>query len=230
MKHLMRSPGAWRRLGLLVLSAAALTLAMAPRRQFYLAWVGLVPWLIVVAQAPTARKAFAWGALGAAIFFAANLWPIALLTVSGAVFLTIFLAATWGFAAAAAHRCRLLGVFDPEHHQHRPGARKLFARIAAIACVFVTAEWLRDRVIIEFPLLQLAHTQTGVLPICQIADVGGTAAVTFLLVAINACVALFVQRPRWRRSKILASIVWLAIVIFVVLYGSSRMDEEGEGG
>jgi apolipoprotein N-acyltransferase len=199
------------RLILLAASAIALTLAMAPFRQFYLAWVALVPWLVVVAQARSTPKAFGWGLLGGAMFFAANLWSVALLTFSGAALLTVALAATWGFAAAVAHRCGLLDATP------RSSAILLLSRIAALGCVWVTAEWLRGRIVIEFPLLYLAHTQTPILPLCQIADIAGTPAVTFLVIGGNACVVLFLVRPGRDREKLIAAASWAGLVVVVMI-------------
>src|SRR3954467_4259350 len=76
-------PFAWRWWGkglLLLLSVALLTFALAPFNQFYLAWVGLAPWLVVVAKSRTVWRAFGWGWAGAFLFFTANMWWLAFVT------------------------------------------------------------------------------------------------------------------------------------------------------
>src|SRR5687767_5208090 len=52
------------KLALLSLSVLLLTLSFAPINQFYLAWVGLVPWLIVVQRCRSTVTAFLWSWLG----------------------------------------------------------------------------------------------------------------------------------------------------------------------
>lgn len=57
-----------KRLGLLALSTLLLSLSFAPYNQFYLAWIGLVPWLIVVLRARSIRAAALWGGVGGLMF------------------------------------------------------------------------------------------------------------------------------------------------------------------
>src|SRR5262249_37022266 len=60
------------RLCLLLLAVGLLTLAFAPVGQFYLAWVGLVPWLVVLAGTRSQWSAFFWSWVGGTLFFIAN--------------------------------------------------------------------------------------------------------------------------------------------------------------
>src|SRR5438876_4779237 len=87
------------RLGLVALSAVMLTLALAPAKQFYLAWVGLVPWLWVVRQAKSTARAFWWSWVGGTLFFGLNLWWIVYVTAPGAVALVIYQGLYWGVGA-----------------------------------------------------------------------------------------------------------------------------------
>jgi apolipoprotein N-acyltransferase len=145
------------------------------------------------------------------------------------VLLTLALAATWGLAAAIARRCGLFTMLNSTRARHW-SAFSFFLNIALLSCVWVTAEWLRSRVLIEFPLMLLGHTQTPLLPLCQIADVGGASAVTFLVVGINACIAMLLQRPHRRRARRIAAAAWAGIVIVAIVYGRSRMSETGAPG
>src|SRR5215218_4343017 len=85
----------WGKALLLLLSVLLLTLAFAPFNQFYLAWVGLVPWLVVVAKSRTVWRAFGWGWAGALLFFTANMWWLAYVTGPGLVALMAILALYW---------------------------------------------------------------------------------------------------------------------------------------
>src|SRR5437667_11854795 len=57
------------RIALMLATAILLPLAFAPYGQFYLAWVGLAPWLILVATARSQRAAFGWGWCTGAVYF-----------------------------------------------------------------------------------------------------------------------------------------------------------------
>src|SRR4051812_27624882 len=61
-------------IGLLLLGTLLLTLSFAPISQFYLAWIGLVPWLLVLRTTQNARTAFLWSWLAGLMFFTANMW------------------------------------------------------------------------------------------------------------------------------------------------------------
>ena len=78
-----------------------LSLAFAPVFQFYLAWVGLVPWLLVVASARTWRNAFVWGFLGGWMFFLVNMWWLWSVSPPGLFALTLRWL-DWRLAALAA--------------------------------------------------------------------------------------------------------------------------------
>ena len=101
---------AWKNLGLLVLGAVLVSLAFAPIGQFYLAWVGLAPMLIVAARARSARSAFFWGWVGGTIFFLLNLLYLLLVTIPGALLLPPYLAVYWGLAFAVIRGGRLLAL------------------------------------------------------------------------------------------------------------------------
>src|SRR3954468_13880440 len=62
-----------KRLGLVALTVALLALAYAPFRQFYLAWIGFVPWFVLVGRARSKRAVFLWSWLTGYCFFISNL-------------------------------------------------------------------------------------------------------------------------------------------------------------
>src|SRR5688572_14150579 len=95
-RHLDRAPV---RVGLLALSVVLLTFSLAPYSQFYLAWFALAPWLLVVATTRSAARAFGWGWLAGAGYFAVNLSWLFRATVPGAIALVCYLGLFWGLAA-----------------------------------------------------------------------------------------------------------------------------------
>src|SRR5258708_16480520 len=87
------------KLALLLLSVLLLTLALAPVKQFYLAWVGLAPWLWVVSRSKTQWRAFLWSWLAGTIFFLANMWWLAYVTGPGMIALLVYLGLYWSVTA-----------------------------------------------------------------------------------------------------------------------------------
>ena len=70
----------YTKIGLILLTVLLLSLSFAPFAQFYLAWVGLVPWLLMVRSTGSQRAAFFWGWFGGVLFFIANMWWLAYVT------------------------------------------------------------------------------------------------------------------------------------------------------
>lgn len=97
---LARPTGFTPALGLSVTTAALLNLAIAPVGQFYLAWIGLVPWLIAVAGQRTAFRAAIIGYAGGVAFFAVALAWIFHATLLGSVLLILYISVYWAIAGA----------------------------------------------------------------------------------------------------------------------------------
>ena len=57
------------RVVLCLATVAALLLSFAPFKQFYLAWIGLVPWLVMIAHARSKKAVFFLLANGDSVFF-----------------------------------------------------------------------------------------------------------------------------------------------------------------
>ena len=112
------------KVSLLALSFLALTLSLAPIGQFYLAWIGIVPWLWVVSQSRNDRRAFLWSWLAGTLFFFANMWWLAYVTLPGMLGLMVYLGAYWGLAAIILRRTGLLSA-----------ARSAVASVIGIATV-----------------------------------------------------------------------------------------------
>lgn len=224
--------GRWSgKLILLLTSAALLDLSFAPFNQFYLAYVAMVPWLIVVRYSRSARTAFFWGWVGGVIFFDANMWWLAYVTGPGLAALMAVLALYWGAVAAIV---RGTGLLEPKGLWQRPATpadqppcpRAMAVSVLLIATAWTSLEWFRG----TWPLGGLAwafigHTQSPVLHLCQIADFSGVYGVSFFVIAVNACAALWVLYRKSARRLMLATFVVLAIFVAVVGYGFFRFSQ-----
>jgi apolipoprotein N-acyltransferase len=197
--------------GLLALSALLLTLAFAPYRQFYLAWVGLVPWLLVVNRASSTLRAILWSWVGGIAFFTANMWWIGPVSLPGLIALMIYCGAFWGLMAWVIRAGRLLK-FSP------------VAMCLAIPAVWVADEYVRGRLFTGIPWLFIAHTQTPILAMCQIADTLGAYGVGFWVVMLNVLAFLFVTRGK---SKALIPAAGMVLVLTAASlgYGIWRMGQ-----
>jgi apolipoprotein N-acyltransferase len=241
----------YRRLGLIALTVLLLSLSFAPFGQFYLAWVGLVPWLLMVRETRSQGAAFLWSWLAGIVFFTANMWWLAYVTGPGMVALMVILGLYWGVAGAV---IRGTGLFRAENEDrgsrmedgakakapadpasspssilHPPSSfPNPLAPTLLIPSIWVSLEWLRGNWPLNgLPWLFLGHAQTPILPMCQVADAVGVYGISFWVVAVNALAALLViDRFKFRRLIPSAAAV-CAMLVVVLAYGMFRMSQTG---
>jgi apolipoprotein N-acyltransferase len=181
----------------LVLGAWGLALAY-PRVDYHaLAWLALVP-LFCVGLLVSPRTALGWGWLVGTVFFVVLLrwldhtfrvysaipWPLTWLPVTA---LAAYCGLYFGLVSLAmAWVRRRLG----------PGAALLLA-----PALWVSAEWLRGRLMGGFPWGLVGYSQYAVLPLIQIAELTGVYGVSFVVVTVNAAVAGTLVLS-WRRAAV----------------------------
>jgi apolipoprotein N-acyltransferase len=188
--------GARGRFRLAALAAGALPVLAFPRSGLdWLAWVALVPGLLVVRAAATGREAavrgwwFGAGFLTAALYWLIpNIGPALVLVAAGAGVLW----AGWGFAAWA-----LL----------RPG--RLLTALITLPSVWVAGEWARSWHALGGPWALYGATQWRHPAVLSLASLGGVWLVTFALVAVNTAVVI-VLVARSVPAAILAALIVLS--------------------
>jgi apolipoprotein N-acyltransferase len=209
---------------LLAAGASGVLLALAfPRPGLgALAWVGLVPLLLVAGQRP-----FRSGIVAGFVYFAAVLswvthpltrygglpWaPSVLLYLLLAGYLALYVGAvTWA-------TCRLTG---------RLGA----PRWLAFPVLWVGAEHARSFLLTGFPWALLGYSQQGSLVLLQSADLAGPFGLSFLLALANAVAADAIRAlgGRPRRPLPWGGIGALALLLALTWgYGAWRLDREPE--
>jgi apolipoprotein N-acyltransferase len=212
---------------LVFLSVAMLTLALAPAKQFYLAWAGLVPWLVVVGRAKTNFRAFCWSWLGGTAFFAANMWWLAYVTLPGMIALLIYLGLYWGFAALGVRT--LLGTEDSgQRTEQKTGAvpnsvLSPQSSVLLVATLWTSLEFIRGNLFTGLPWLYLGHTQSPILAACQIADTFGVYGISFCVAALNAFIFLLIRGHR--RTLVAAASVVACLWIGSCAYGFWRISQ-----
>ncbi|HZH29188.1 MAG TPA: apolipoprotein N-acyltransferase [Pyrinomonadaceae bacterium] len=190
---------------LAVFSAFLLTLSFPDFDLWPLAWVGLVPLLVAVALVERARQAFVLGWLAGALFFYGSCWwlthsmihygglprPLAYALLIPVVVIVGLFPAT--FALALAHLCARRGVYA----------------LVAAPPLWAASEWARLGATGQL-WNAIGYSQAFHPDIIQTATWGGVYAVGFLLVAVNAAVALLLLR-RNVRSFSLATLMLIAV-------------------
>ncbi len=209
-------PG-WRALAGVVVSAVLLGLYARGGNGYLLGFVALVPWLLALDAAPTIAGAARSGLMMSIAFVAAAL-------------------AWFGFAFAAyTGAAPAMGLFvllvaapllQPQFIafalvRHIVGRRHgAVMRALAGASAWVAAEWV-------FPKLLGDTLGHGLFPshlLRQIADVGGAAGITFLLILINECVATAIVRRRdGMRARVLPLAMAASVLVLMAGYGAVRL-------
>ncbi|MDN3359369.1 apolipoprotein N-acyltransferase [Actinomadura sp. DC4] len=167
-----------RRLPILV--AGALPVLTFPRPGLdWLAWVALVPGLLLARSAPDGREAARRGWwFGGGFILAALYWLVP--TIGPGLLLLAVAAgalwAPWGYAAWALMR---------------PG--RLLAAVVVVPSVWLAAEWVRSWQALGGPWALYGATQWRHPAVLGLASVGGVWLVTFALVAVNTALAVAVS-------------------------------------
>jgi len=213
----------WGRVALCLATVIMLSLAYAPLKQFYFAWFGLTPWLVMVSHARSKKGAFFWSWLTGIVFFSINLWWIGYVTVPGAMALMLYM----GFwFAVVGLVLRSGGVFERQGGQTPRSPGRLLLSIFMIAAVWVSAEYTWGNLFTGLPWLYIGHTQTPVLAMCQIADVTSVYGVSFWVVLINAWFALLILHRLNAARLILPGVVVLVLLGANLGYGIFRMEQK----
>lgn len=205
---------------LLLCLATAITffLSFAPFKQFYLAWLALVPWLLIVAQARSKKAVFFWSWLTGILTFALCMWWIAYVTKPGAMGLMVYMGLYFAFAGLILQSTKLLSL--------QATASKTTGAIVAIAALWVATEWSWGHLFTGLPWLFLGYSQSPFLAMCQIADVAGVYGVSFWVALINVWLAMFVLAGFRIQRLLVPGALVLALLICTLAYGIFRMQQQ----
>jgi apolipoprotein N-acyltransferase len=200
-----------------VAGGLALAQAYPPLDWSWLAWIALVPCLLV-ALAAAPRAALGWGWLGGFAFFLTLLrW----LNYTFSTYSAIPWPLTWGPTALLAGYCALWVGFVAAAVAFV--ARRRGPALALVAAPFfwVGAEWVRGVLFSGFPWGLLGYSQYLKLPVIQIAEVSGVWGVSFVILAVNAALAGVIALPLARAAVgVLAAVLLLGATLG---FGFSRL-------
>jgi len=194
------------------ISALCLIISFPPVDAGGLAFVALIPWLLIIARGSARGVLFYSFSIGAAFFLISVSW-LRFVTYAAWISLSLYLAC---FFAVFGICTRYL-------------YRKYDLPLTLVAPVVWTAlEYFRSFFLTGFPWFYLAHTQYANLKLIQIADTTGAYGVTFIIVSVNACAAdLFISvLERRRMGRSIAIACWaVGLVLISLLYGGFRLSE-----
>jgi apolipoprotein N-acyltransferase len=180
---------AWRLVASLL--GAPLALAFPRPALWWLGFVALVPLILLVRGAPSAREAGIRAWLGGSMFFlSVDSWLIPeanVLAIPAALVLGV-LWLPWGRLA-----WRLLSTRTAPWEGPAPlGARRLALAMVLLPSVFVLGEVVRSWDALGGPWALLGASQWNDLPILALASLGGVWLVSLVLMAVNVGVAVAV--------------------------------------
>ncbi|MDQ0954137.1 apolipoprotein N-acyltransferase [Streptomyces phaeochromogenes] len=205
----------WR--GIAAVLAGALPMLSFPAPSlWWFAYVALVPWILLVRSAPTARRAAYDGWLGGLGFMlAVHHWLLPSLHVFTLVIAALLgaLWAPWGWLT----RRFLAGV---------PSAGQIASALFVLPSAWLMVELVRSWEGLGGPWGLLGSSQWDVEPALRLASVGGVWLLSFLLVAVNVAVAVLVA-VRQSRAPALAGLVATAAATSAAWVWSPRPDVDG---
>jgi apolipoprotein N-acyltransferase len=199
-----------------VLGSAAYALSLPPFDRAELAWITLVPLLLVLRSCST-PAGFAYGLLyGCAFGWATTWWSVQAVS-------RYFQLATP--AAIAGMALFYVAIFAPAFGLFGAGtaylARRLRSPVAAIAipCLWVVHELVRDRLVGQ-PWCLLGYSQHTHPGLIQIASITGIYGVSFLIVVVNVGIATAIRQMRDGYTLSAYTILASAVLLVGAVWGA----------
>jgi apolipoprotein N-acyltransferase len=208
------APPWYRTTGVLALASSLLLwLPLSPLGWSALAWVAPIGWLLLIRQEKLpGKRPYALIYLAGLVHWLLVMegvrrayWALYFGWLALGAYLAIYLVLFIGLSRIAVHRLKVpLWIAAPT--------------------VWVGLEILRSYALTGFPMALLGHTQSGLTPVIQIADLGGAYAVSFFVMFVAACLAhtapWWFGRWQWRPAVALA-----AGIALVLGYGYWRLGD-----
>lgn len=203
-------------------SALLLTLSFPNFDLWPLAWIGLVPLFLTIAQRPATRRAFLLGWLaGSAFFYLTCYWLTYSMIHYGGI-------QRWLAYVLLIPAVLIPGLFPASfalvlaRSLRRWGSGALLMTPA----LWVAFEWARLSVTGQL-WNAIGYSQAFHPALIQVARLGGVYGVGFLIVAVNASVA-YVLIQRTARAAAIATVIIAAVIAVVFVTNSYRLQSAAE--
>jgi apolipoprotein N-acyltransferase len=200
-----------------VVSAAMLTVIQPPISWAPLAWVSLVPFVLVCSpSAKHGRLAIAAYPVSAC-YWLGNLYWVFPITWLGWLAFCLYTALLWPILAICLRYCRI----------------KKIPLFLAVPVLFVGAERLQGLFLGGFLWRHLSHSQYANITLIQIADIFGAAGLSFLIAMVNGLLADLVLDARYWKSifkisNLIKTSLVCAALVATIAYGQWRINQEDE--
>jgi apolipoprotein N-acyltransferase len=165
---------------LTLLAGALPALAFPDANLEILAWFGLVPGLLLMRAAPSAREAAVRGWWFGAGFLMANLYWLAPELGPGLLLIAIVMGVLWTGVAVAAW-----GLLRPP-----VSVRRALAALVVLPSYWLVVEWIRSWQALGGPWAVLGASQWQHPAVLALAAVGGVWLVSFAIVAVNTGIVI----------------------------------------
>jgi len=202
-----------------LLSGLLLFASFPPLEWSSLAWVALVP-LLVVSALSAPRIAFRWGFLAGLVF-----WLLSLVWLTRVSWVGWFLLCLYCALFMACFALTIAWWIAYKGLRPRLGNPLMMLSIPAL---WVGWEYLRSVLFSGFPWNPLGVSQYANLPLIQTAQIGGVYLVSYLAVLVNAAVALtLIQYLRHQPGEPLRMhrelLIALLVIGLALLYGQTAL-------
>lgn len=197
-------------------SAVLLTVIQVPFSVAWLAWVALVPFILVCSpRTKPARLALFAYPISLAYWFG-NLYWLAIVTVPGWLVFCAYLGLYWPALALCIRYCRM----------------KKIPLFLAVPVLFVGAEALQGWFFTGFSWRFLAHSQFANIRLIQIADIFGAAGVSFLVAMANGMAAQLIiaagKKNIFKAANFAGAGIVAVAIIAVATYGNWRIGQSAK--
>jgi len=216
------SPLAWRvmvsRGGLAALSGVLLALSFPRFDLAPLAFVALIPLLVGLDGVPALQGTYL-GIIAGAVFSLMSIpWVVHTMTAYGGLPLPVGILL---LVALSLYLALYVGVFAFGVTRLSPEGG--LGYLVGAATLWVGLEYLRTFLLTGFPWNLLGYTQYRSLSIIQIASITGVYGVSFLLVLVNAAVALACLHVRRSARQALMPVLGVGVLLIgTVVFGMGR--------
>ena len=198
------------------LSAVFLTLIQVPFSISWLAWVALVPFILICSDKAKLWPLMILAYVVSVIYWLGNLYWIGMTTKAGWVAFCLYMGLYWPVLAMCVRWCRM----------------KRLPLFVSVAVLFLGAEAFQGFFFNGFSWRLLGHSQYANITIIQIADVFGAGGVSFLVAMVNGFLAQMIisfrQKRLLRRDNVIALIVVAIAIVAAVFYGRWRVGQVDE--
>ena len=217
-----------------VASAVMLTVIQAPISFSLLAWVSLVPFILACSPDAKPRRLVLVSYVISVFYWLGNLYWIVPVTIAGWIAFCLYTAALWPILALCLRYCRI----------------KKIPLFLASAVLVVGIEQTQGLFLGGFFWRFLAHSQYQNIPLIQIADIFGTAGISFLIAMVNGLIAELILDARcsmggslksegfgdgsfhWKNifkiGNLIKTAVVCAAVVATIIYGRWRISQEDQ--